>query len=121
MKTYRMNYTEMAYGVYYLDAESPEEAYVRMLNGEGESETYDYDNFELMSDTLHCIDDKEDVDIWKLNTDEWEELYDAHLKFLADQKDIFEVDPGVTRIEEMGRREKMATAYANKHFNKELA
>ena len=122
-KTYQVNYTEVCHGFMYVEASSPEEAIKLLEEGEGNCDTFDYDNFEVDWDVLTDDEDKEVPYDWA-DVELWKDAYNTQWAYLKEeQADLFEKwidivprigDPEYALKEEIVNRiEKEAVRYAN--------
>jgi hypothetical protein len=126
-KTYSVNYTEVGYGVMYVDASSPEEAVKLLEEGYGECDTVNYDNFEINWDILYDEDNNDTPFDWN-DVEAWKDAYDTQVAYLKEeQSDLFdkwvEISPRIgdpeyaLKEEILSRINKEAVRYANEQIH----
>ena len=126
-KTYSVNYTEVGYGVMYVDASSPEEAVKLLEEGCGHCDTIDYDNFEINWDILYDEDNNDTPFDWS-DVELWKDAYNTQWAYLKEeQADLFDKwidihprigDPEYALKQELTERiYKEAARYANEQIH----
>jgi len=126
-KTYSVNYTEVAYGVMYVEASSPEEAVKLLAEGHGDCDTIDYGNFEINWDILYDEDNNDTPFDWN-DVEAWKDAYNTQVTYLKEeQADLFDKwiniaprigDPEYALKEEITERiYKEAARYANEQIH----